>query len=341
MQWVPKLTHTSPAPFSREHQLNKSLHEIALGDCNENDQPLPGHPCISLGNIPRLIAFLEAELWCKELEQMAPHLWMMSLHSSANISPLHRQIVKGREIVVTEDPLLHLVWLPQRIHIKPLPAYLLSFTFWNQYLLQPTSPLPLGSRDRILRSALGYLRTYSYLICHESDFFIAQKSQLIPSSISWAEFCVFISRFDTIADSDVSKRYTFGELRLTRLNVYCKLFLGRMRLHRLPATTYSAYFSRFKTPSLFIFAMLSVVLNAVQVGLAAEPLTPSKWPGLWIMGRVFMVLTLSFSLVLILFLCVLFVIRFGSEWRHAICDEIGRRAIKKATEKSSQASEAV
>lgn len=54
-----------------------------------------------------------------------------------------------------------------------------------------------------------------------------------------------------------------------------------------------------------------------------------------------MVLTLSFALVLTLFLCVLFVIRFGSEWRHAICDEIRRRGMRKATEKLSQVGEAV
>jgi hypothetical protein len=272
---------------------------------------------------------------------MAPYLWMMSLHSSANISPLHRQVVKGRQIIVTEDPILHLVWMPNRIHIKPLPEYLLSFMFWDQYLLSPSSPIPAASRDQILRAALGYLRSYFYLIRHECDFFLAQKNHIIPESISWAQFCAFISRFDTIADDDVSKRYAFGELRLNRLNVYCKFILGKARLHRIPTTTYGAYLSRFYAPVFFVLAVLSALLNALQVGLAVESLTPNKWPRLWSMSRALMGLTLAVSLALGLFVCVLVSFRFVSEWHNAISDEMSRRRKRKAIERMSRAVEPV
>ncbi|KAH8730326.1 hypothetical protein GQ44DRAFT_701175 [Phaeosphaeriaceae sp. PMI808] len=73
--------------------------------------------------------FLEKELCSKDLEIMAPRLWIMTTLSSANIKPLHRQLVKGREIIVTEEPRLHLVWIHNRIFIKPLPHYLLSQAF--------------------------------------------------------------------------------------------------------------------------------------------------------------------------------------------------------------------
>lgn len=63
---------------------------------------------------------------------------MMATQSSANINALHRQIFKGRKIVVTEDPQLHLIWLQDRIHIKPLPKCLLSHAFWNDVLLNPS-----------------------------------------------------------------------------------------------------------------------------------------------------------------------------------------------------------
>jgi hypothetical protein len=43
--------------------------------------------------------------------------------------------MKRREIVVTEDPRLHLVWIYDRVFIKPLPKYLLSHDFWQIYLL--------------------------------------------------------------------------------------------------------------------------------------------------------------------------------------------------------------
>ncbi len=330
----------SLVPFSYEHQLINDSFQVSAGDRNDSGRYLPGHPRILLCNIPLLTTFLEAELVSDELEKMAPYLWMMSLHSSVNISPLHRQLIKGRKITITEDPILHLVWLPNRIHIKPLPAYLLSFTFWDKFLLCSRSPLPAVNRDRIVKAALGYIRTYYYLIRHESDFFLAQKHHLIPESVSWVRFCAFASRFDAIADSDVSERYGFGELRLTRLNVYCKFVLGQARLHRLPTTTYGAYFSRFYTPFLFVFAVLSVVLNALQVGLAVEPLTSRKWPRLWTMARVIVVSSLTLTLALTLILCVLFIYRFVSEWRHAIWDELDKRRARKAESKNTKFGEA-
>lgn len=114
---------------------------------------------------------LEREYYSEDLENLAPHSWMMSAQSSANISALHRQRVKGRRIIITEDPRLHLVWVNARIFIKPLPAYLLSFVFWSIFLCphgpdgSASVPLFLEVEDRkrqarITRTALGYLRTF-------------------------------------------------------------------------------------------------------------------------------------------------------------------------------------
>jgi hypothetical protein len=50
--------------------------------------------------------------------------------------------MKRREIVVTEDPRLHLVWIYDRVFIKPLPKYLLSHDFWQIYLLSRGGYLP-------------------------------------------------------------------------------------------------------------------------------------------------------------------------------------------------------
>ena len=58
----------------------------------------------------------------------------MSTQSSANINALHRQRVKGRHIIITEEVRLHLVWIHDRIFVKPLPKYLLSHVFWEWFL---------------------------------------------------------------------------------------------------------------------------------------------------------------------------------------------------------------
>lgn len=117
------------SPFAKEFELNSELQFLCGAVPANSTCTLPGQPRIHLSDTETLIAFLEQEFLSKQLDAMSPHLWMMSTQSSANISPLHRQRVKGREIVITEDPKLHLVWIYDRIFIKPLPKYLLSHAF--------------------------------------------------------------------------------------------------------------------------------------------------------------------------------------------------------------------
>ena len=268
---------------------------------------------------------------------MAPYLWMMSLRSSTNISPLHRQRVKGREILISEDPKLHLVWLQSRIHIKPLPKYLLSYAFWDIYLSPQTSPLRPQSRDRICRAALGYLRTYYYLIKYESDFVLAQDAYLIPKSATWPGFCAFTSGLNAIPDISVSSRYAFGELRLSRLNFYAKFVLWKYRVHHVH-TSYGAYFARFYAPFLFVFGVVAIILGALQVWSQAEPLATVKWPRFWDTARGLAIMTLVLALILVSLLLFLGLYRFLDEWQYAIRKEVARkrrdRVIKKMGKKS-------
>jgi hypothetical protein len=224
-----------------------------------------------LDNSTKLGDFLESELCSADLEKMAPYLWMMSSQSSANIRPLHHQKLLGREIIITETPKLHLVWHYDRIFIKPLPKYLLSHLFWSTYLLtNDSSVLGSGRAERVRRAALGYIRTYRYLVKHESDFDIAQEKKLIPSSVTWSQFCAFIHDFDnTIFDADVSGRYNYGELRLSRLHFYGKFILGRAKFEYLP-TQYATYFSVFFGPLLFAFAATSLMLSAMQLEMTVQ-----------------------------------------------------------------------
>ena len=225
------------APFSNETQLERGLDALVTYFEKDN-QPrssthcpdglgalfLPGHPRIRLNDGERLTTFLIKETCAPDLEIMAPYMWMLSTQSSANVSPIHHQHVKGRQVIVTEDPRLHIVWIYNRIFIKPIPYYLLSHAFWECYLLDPASPLG-EYRDLVKRSALGYLRTWIWLIKYESDFVMAQESKpaLIPRNVTWYQFSAFLEQISVIADEEVTQRYHYGELRLTRLNFYGKV----------------------------------------------------------------------------------------------------------------------
>lgn len=238
----------------------------ALGCINS----LPGHPRVPLNDGPTLSNFLLDELYASDLEAMAPHLWIMSTQCHSNINPLHGQKIHGRNIVISEDPRLHLCWIYDRIFVKPLPQYLLSHSFWEQFLSSEGSPLGF-QRLTVRKAATGFLRTYYYLIRHESDFHIAndEKLRLIPPHITWFQFCNFINAFACISDDGVSQGFHYGELRLSRLNFYAKILLRKfqcVQLNRL----YGAYYTYFYGPLLFVFATVSCALNAMQVWLQVQ-----------------------------------------------------------------------
>ena len=167
-----------------------------------------------------------------------------------------------------ENPQLHLVWFYDQIFVKPIPRYLLSYAFW-QYLSTQS--------DVLQQSVVGFVRTYSHLIRYESDFRIATREcyGLIPDKdgeepITWESFATFIGWFDKVADIGVNPRYHYGELRLTRLNFITRLFLGKLTFHHMHAQ-WGPFLGQLFTPLLSLFAILSITLSAMQVGLASEP----------------------------------------------------------------------
>jgi hypothetical protein len=163
---------------------------------------------------------------------MSSKLWWMSKQDGGNISPLHRQIVKGQKIVITEDPRLHLVWIDNRIFLKPLPHYLTSYSFWHKFMSDLSKNIDVV---KFRKAALGYLRTYFYLIQYESDLRIAQDPALclVPKGVTWPQFCHFSANLNDITDDKVSGQYHYGKIRLTRLNYYAPVLLGRTRYQRV------------------------------------------------------------------------------------------------------------
>ena len=220
--------------------------------------------------------------------------------------------MRGREIIITENPQLHLVWYYHQIYIKPIPKYLLSYAFW-QYLA--TEPLDLQ------QAAIGFIRTYSYLIRYESDFLLAQEKGLIPknhlakdgeSLISFDTFAKLISSFESFGDEAVSPRYEYGELRLTRLNFYSRIFLRKLTFHHLDAQ-WGSLFGSAIAPFAAIFIIITVVMNAMQVGLSAwsnDNIEPSRWATFINVSKWFCIFVLVFTMIVILFVLILVVFLF-------------------------------
>ncbi|KAK4225239.1 hypothetical protein QBC38DRAFT_457444 [Podospora fimiseda] len=75
------------------------------------------------------------DLWARDLEDIAHRLWWMSKVDSHNVSALHRQHVKARKIVITDEVKPHLLWTGNTIFIKPIPEYLMLYDFWTRFLI--------------------------------------------------------------------------------------------------------------------------------------------------------------------------------------------------------------
>jgi len=285
-----------PPPFLIHQQLIANEQENL--DNPPHNQDIPNEPLRSTSR-PLVESFLQQELETVVLDELYPHLWLFAKKDGGHIDALHQHIVKGRRIIVTEDPALHLVWHEDIIYVKPLPHCLLNFSFWEYYLLPgtgqvidnlsgqqhqhvPVLNLPsAGALSSHRLWAQGFLRTYSYLIKHESDFILARDANLIPTSTSYRAFQIFIESFHGLVDFQVTKRYHYGQIRLTRLNLAVRLFRPSS-LHRWLPWYYqkphwhtTAYFHSFGPPLLFIFASFSLILSAMQVVFAA--LGPRTW----------------------------------------------------------------
>lgn len=259
---------------------------------------------------------------------MQDYLHFVAPPNFRRIDSLHEQHIKKRRIVIAEDPGLHLVWYYDTIFIKPIPLFLLNFTTWRGLLLPPISTVisrqpdcpveggrtsySVNTLDAQCKSAIGFLRTYSILIRHPSDYEIARSSGLIHENITYSDFRAFIKPFFALPESAVSQRYRFGQMRLTRLNWAVRLlqpcsvstgswFANKLYYQEL-YTQSGDYSVSWLPPLLFTFAALSVVLSAMQVVLAAlgtdfrQPVVRFSW-GFSISAIAFCILACSILLV--------------------------------------------
>ncbi|KAI4193424.1 MAG: hypothetical protein LQ350_008322 [Teloschistes chrysophthalmus] len=248
-------------------------------DPNQPITHVPGEPSTSLTQTA-VCDFLTSELSTPLLDELYDGLWLLARKCGKSIDSLHRQKIKAREIVASEDAHLHLVWHYNKIYVKPLPLCLLNYDFWTTYLplqvdstsseegtfaIRSVPPSPVF--DRAI--ALGFMRSYALLVRHHVDFILARESHLFPAKLDWAKWSEFIAHFRKIEDEDVAKRYHYGQLRLSRLNWAVCLFRPSSAttwwFYEIPHWSTAMYVERAVAPLLFGFASSSLVLSSMQI----------------------------------------------------------------------------
>lgn len=293
-------------PFAKENQLYDSSSVVLprLSVTHGAPQPRSKWPSTSGES---LMGSLLSDICPIKLNELAPFLWMCSAPTSTNVPPLHNHAIHGRSIVVSEDPALHLVWTSGKIFIKPLPSYLLCHDFWSQHLLQDSRCQDVKD---VREAALGFLRSYHHCVRHQSDFQIAQQSHLnlIPPGVSWKQWCDFSASFAAIQDAEVAPRYRYGKLQLSRLHWLVRIHLRELNYYYIDGC-YGDSFARYYGPLLFVFGLLSVLLSAMQVGMAVEQLQSRQWTAFWSVCRWFSVTSLMLSAIVVLYLVVSFVVK--------------------------------
>lgn len=202
----------------------------------------------------------------------------------------------------------------------------MSAAFWQVILLPERSNLGVD-RDRLCRSALGLLRSYTFLIQHESDLVVAQTDdlRLIPKDVDWEAFCKFSAEIARVSDFNVSDRYLYGEIRLSRLNLYAPIMFGTFHYQRVHGQ-FADYFARLYVPVLFYFASMAMILGGMQVtltGYQTQGTGPEfvLWPFFFRFSVIAVFLGLG-TMVCFIALWVWIVIR---EWRFSYREHRRRR----------------
>ena len=295
--WVASFSRSSTAtdqiwnptipPFPECDQLYKELHYIEEPEkpsylrSHGSSQTLPDAPRVRLECSSQIISYCIDDLDTPRMNKLDQKLWWAG--PAPEIVSLSQHVALERRIQVVEDPSLHLLWssVDNVLYVKPLPAYLSSFAFWY-YLLDPcNSDIDPEERDRLRMTSLGFLKTYGSLIQRRSDFNIARRQDLLASfgNISFETFVRFISHFDSVPNSAISSRWRYGLIQLDALNFHSILHLRRWHWHRFESRS-SAYFQRLFPVFLFVFALLSVILSAMQVIVGAKQLWETDNKGL-------------------------------------------------------------
>ncbi|KAJ7455774.1 hypothetical protein FB451DRAFT_1099180 [Mycena latifolia] len=302
MTYPPTSQHQDP-PFTAE--VGWQDQALDSGQPNERVRRLPGQ-AIPMDHLADIHEFLCRELLVPRLNDIHKHLWFAGWPGS--LHPLHWHVMIRRNIVVTEDPDMHLVCTDWAIFVKPLPVCLLDHKVYSRHVV-----IHQGTAE----AARGMLLSYARLIVHESDFALALQHGLLPRRMTWMAWCPLREQLAKIPRTTINKRYHYGELRLTRLDVIYRFGRGRLtyfRLHR----SYTAYFSAQYRTSLVLFAYVTVVQSALQTISSSK----EAYSGVVAIARIsgwFGGLTVGFVVISVTFQGLYFLIvvlyNLGATWR--------------------------
>jgi hypothetical protein len=225
------------------------------------------------------VDFLHKELRVKRLDDLQSWLWACGRPMPPR--PLHHQRLLGREMFITEDPELHLIWWKNRIFLKPLPKFLLDPDFWREHIADSVDWQGSETNQISLEaSARGMLFSYTALIAYESDFRIAGALGLLPDAVTWSAWKMLTAEFLENHNYDrVSPRYWYGELRLSRLNAIYRVRKGYL-LRGYSRIVSHAFYGSFVEDNFGILggvlAYVVIVLSAMQVGLGVDELQQNE-----------------------------------------------------------------
>ncbi|KAI1192337.1 hypothetical protein F5X97DRAFT_104270 [Nemania serpens] len=241
-----------------------------LGELDERNEPGSYLPATHRTKKDHIIVpqadaeFLGDELLVKRINAIQDWLWVCGRPMPPR--PLHYQVALSREITITENPELHLIWSKSHIFLKPLPSWLLDPGFWTAHVLQDAE---------LAQCARGFLFSYTALIAYESDFRLAHEKSLIPSSVTWEGWRRLAK--EVLRDHDMAKvnpRYWYGELRLNRMNIVYRfkgfVFRGYSKVngHAVYADLIADNFAALAG----ILGYVVIVLTSLQVGLGVDTL---------------------------------------------------------------------
>ncbi|KAI1092522.1 hypothetical protein F5B19DRAFT_492373 [Rostrohypoxylon terebratum] len=199
--------------------------------------------------------FLKRELLVRRLNDVQDWLWICD-----------HQVLISRDVAITEDPELHLVWSKNRIFLKPIPRYLFSPEFWNTYIQD----------NELKKCARGFLFSYTALIMYESDFRLARDRGLLPLELKWGNWKVFAKEILKNHQYDsINPRYWYGELRLSRLNKVYRVRQGFVLRGYSKVASHADYADLIRDNFAALATILGyvvIVLTAMQVGFGVNRL---------------------------------------------------------------------
>ena len=264
--------------------------------------------------------YLRDDLNVDSLKKVHKHLWFAGLPRGARA--LHHQLLIGRKIIIAERADLHLLWRDDRLYLKPMPDYLLSYDIWKGTLLKDWDSS---------ENAKGFLLSYLWLIRQKSDFQIAQSENLVSKDVTWEQWTTFsMAIHPSVVSSTfegISPRYLYGELRLGRINLIYRLCQKTrnsktfVRGYFYGYYTYSSFVEQNFAWVLILIVYITIVLTAMQVGLGTTELQSSTMFNRASYGfTVFSIMAplgILFVVLSVLLILIFFNLNYAVKERHA------------------------